>query len=192
MLHKIQVWLNDLAVIANEKKRAAKADGQKYIWYSTQKNKDIKRKLSLEGEKLLSNGTRLSSRSSSGSSGREWLYDFALREFDENNHLIGIMLAVEIELSDSKPGGLVYDFNKLLQADAPYKVFILQQKDEVAFYEILGYLETTLDTYKHRLDCKFLIGCWLTAKYEFIYKQYDVRPMPNQGFKSFAALTGTG
>lgn len=174
MLDKIQAWLNELEIKANENKKAAKLDGKKYIWYSTQKNKDIKRKFSTEGEKLPASGTRLSSRSSGDSSGGEWLYDFVLREFDESNRLIGIRLAVEIELSDSKPGGLVYDFNKLLQSDAPYKGFIFQQKDDLSFSEILEHLEAALDRYTHRLDSEFLISCWITSKYQFICKQYVV------------------
>ena len=174
MLEKIEAWLNVLEVKANENKKAAKLNGEKYIWYSTQKNKEIKRIFSAEGEKLPSTGTRLSSRSSGDSSGGEWLYDFALREFDENDRLVGICLAVEIELSDSKPKGLGYDFNKLLQSDAPYKGFIFQQKDELAFTEILEHLEAALHRYNHRVDSEFLISCWITSKYRFIYEQYVV------------------
>lgn len=174
MLYQIQEWLDDLAAIANEKRRVAKADERKFIWYSTQKNKDIKRKFSIEGEKLSSNGSRFSSRSSGDSSGREWLYDFALREFDESNHLLGIKLAVEIELSDSKVGGLIYDFNKLLQSDSSYKCFIFQKKDEAAFTEILGGLNNLLNKYHHRVDSQFIVACWITSKYKFIYQQFIV------------------
>lgn len=102
------------------------------------------------------------------------MYDFALREFDEKNRLVSIYLAVEIELSDSKLGGLVYDFNKLLQSDAPYKGFIFQQKDELAFSEILDNLEATLGRYNHRINSEFLISCWITSKYQFVCEQYVV------------------
>ncbi|MGZ5054904.1 MAG: hypothetical protein ACXWAT_08170 [Methylobacter sp.] len=174
MLNNIQDWLNDLQIRAVENKQTAKANGQKYIWYSSVKNKDIKRKFSEEGERLSRHGIRLLSRSSGNSSGGEWLYDFVLREFDENNHLLGIRLVAEIELSDSKAQGLVYDFNKLLQADAPYKVFIFQQKDENLYSEILKKIEAAINSYRHRLDSHFLIACWITTKYRFIYQHHVV------------------
>jgi hypothetical protein len=174
LLIQVQEWLNELAMIANENKRIAKAEEKKYIWYSTQKNKDIKAKFSLEGEKLSIDGIRFSSRSSGDSSGGEWLYDFTLRKFDESNYLLGIHLAVEIELSDSKSSGLVYDFNKLLQADSPYKCFVFQQKNESLFNEILGYFDTRLNIYNHRSDSEFLIAGWITSRYKFVYQKYKI------------------
>lgn len=170
MLDKVQNWLEDLAVIANRNKQTASLNKNKYTWYSRQKNKDIKRKLSEESEKLPTNGNRLSSRSSGKSTGKEWLYDFTLRNFDKDNNLIGIELVVEIELSDTKTGGLVYDFNKLLQADSPNKCFIFQQKHEETATTMLERLNLSINKYNHRTKSHFLIACWVTSKYKFVYK----------------------
>jgi hypothetical protein len=175
LLNKIEMWLGELEAIANKNKLLAQIEGGKYIWYSSQKNKDIKRKLTFECEKLSNSEIRLSSRSSSGGSGGEWLYDYTLREFDKNGHFLGVRLAVEIELSDSNPRGLVYDFNKLLQSDSPYRVFVFQQKSEDECVKLLKCLEGSLEAYKHKLDSVFLISCWLTSKYKFVSKQYKIK-----------------
>lgn len=52
MLNMVENWLNDLAIIANEKRKNARAENKKYVWYSTQKNKDLKFKFCREGESL--------------------------------------------------------------------------------------------------------------------------------------------
>jgi hypothetical protein len=46
LLNTIQDWRNDLQIKAVENKQTAKANEQKYVWYSSAKNKDIKRKFS--------------------------------------------------------------------------------------------------------------------------------------------------
>ncbi|WP_141201889.1 MULTISPECIES: hypothetical protein [unclassified Marinobacter] len=173
MLDTVKDWLEDLAIVANHKKEQARINGEGYTWYSSQKNKDIKRKFSQEGEKLASNGRRIAARSSGDSTGGEWLYDFTLREFDENNRFFGVPLAAEIELSDPKPRGLIYDFNKLLQSDADNKVFIFQQKYAFEFKNMIRYFDSSFYAYNHKLKSKFLVACWLTSKYEFTYKFYS-------------------
>jgi hypothetical protein len=172
MLDTVKDWLEDLAIVANENKEQAKLKGNKYTWYSSQKNKDIKRRFSQEGESLASAGRRIAARSSGDSTGGEWLYDLTLREFDENNRFLGVPLVVEIELSDPKPRGLIYDFNKLLQSDAYNKVFIFQQKDAFEFENMIKYFDISFSAYNHKLKSKFLVACWLTSKYEFTYKFY--------------------
>ncbi|WP_162062836.1 hypothetical protein [Vibrio taketomensis] len=131
-------------------------------------------KFSEEGEKLPTNG-RLSSRSSGESTGREWLYDFTLREFDKENNFVGVPLVAEIELSDWQPKGLVYDFNKLLQSDAKHRVFVFQQKQS-DFENIMVYLDRSFKAYIHKTSSKFLVACWLTSEYRFIYKEMRSEP----------------
>ena len=86
MISDVKKWLDELSVVANKKKAKARSKGEKYTWYSSTKNKDIKRKFSEEGEKLPTSG-RLSSRSSGKSTGREWLYDFTAFELGRSVQL---------------------------------------------------------------------------------------------------------
>jgi hypothetical protein len=172
MISDVKNWLNQLSNIANVHKVTALSKGEKYIWHSPNKNKDIKRKFSEEGEKLATKG-RLSSRSSGKSTGCEWLYDFTLREFSSDNHFIGVPLVVEIELSDRKPKGLVYDFNKLLQSDADHRVFIFQQKNQAQYDDAISYIVSAFDAYIHKCNSKYLVACWLTSEYRFIYKEMN-------------------
>lgn len=175
-IKSVQSWLTDLEIKANESKRKAIAGGaDKFVWYSKEKNKDIKEKFAVEGKKLSSNYL---SRSSGGSAGGEWLYDFTLRELDEEKNLISIPLVAEIELSDSKSGGLIYDFNKLLQADSSVKVFIFQQKNEAEFKEIFAGIQVSLNLYKHRTNGQYLVACWITSEYRFIFKSYEIKATP--------------
>ena len=149
MLALVENCLNELEVTANQNRENAKSSGEKYIWFSTQKNKDMKLKLSNESENLSTENRRFKARNSGeGGSGGEWLYDFTLREFDSDNNFVGVPLVAEIELSDSKPRGLIYDFNKLLQSDAESKAFIFQQRDEDGFNDILKRIETAIQKYK--------------------------------------------
>jgi len=169
VLSKVITWLEELSTIANRNQKLAKMNGTEFIWYSADKNKDIKRKFSEEGEKLPTNG-RLSSRSSGKSSGREWLYDFTLREFDSRDQLINIPLVAELEFSDSKVNGLIYDFNKLLQSDADYKVFIFQQKQHSDTEHFFECISNSVDAYNHKSSSEYLIVCWITSEYKFVYK----------------------
>lgn len=172
MLDLVEKCLNDLTVIANQNKEDARVLGKKYIWYSAQKNKDLKLKLCGECEKLSTNTQIFKARASGeGGSGGEWLYDFILREFDSENHFVGVPFVAEIELSDSKSMGLLYDFNKLMQSDADKKAFIFQQKDESGFSDILTHIESALHKYKHKVSSEFLISCWITSEYVFKSKR---------------------
>jgi len=170
MISDVKDWLEQLSAIANENKAKARSKGERYIWHSLEKNKEIKRKFSEEGERLPRAG-RLSSRSSGASTGREWLYDFTLREFSNDDYFIGVPLVAEIELSARTPKGLVYDFNKLLQSDADHKVFIFQQKNKAQYEDVVAYIDRAFDAYTHKSNCKYLVACWLMSEYRFIYKE---------------------
>lgn len=173
MINDIYYWLDELEKTANENKKSENEKGKKYVWYSADKNIDIKNKLSIKGEELSKlSGNKLTSRSSAKSSGGEWLYDFTLREFDKHGGFIGVKLAVEIEFSDSKIVGLRYDFNKLLQSDAEFKLFIFQQKDEEGFNEITNALSKSIEIYKHKLNSDLIIACWSMKDYKFLYRQF--------------------
>lgn len=173
MLKTIESWLDDLEKVANKNKKSEEGKGSNFIWYSANKNKDIKSKLSVEGEKLSNlSGNKLTSRSSAESAGGEWLYDFILQEHDICGNFIGVKLAAEIELSDSKISGLRYDFNKLLQSDAEFKLFVFQQKDVEKFNKIIDELSISIEMYNHKLNSNLLIACWSTDDYTFLYKRF--------------------
>jgi len=177
MLDMVENSLNRLGGEAVENKRNSRKNGEKFIWYSKDKNTQIKTRLSLDGENLSSEHSHFKARSSAKDGpGREWLYDFILREYDAEHNFVGVPLIAEIEFSDSKSGGLIYDLNKLLQADADHKVFIFQQKDEASWNGILARLEHSISRYRHKVPCTFLISCWLTSQYVFRHTRITVTP----------------
>jgi hypothetical protein len=54
----------------------------------------------------------------------EWLYDLIWYQNKEGGGLSKLNLALESELSNRKPAGLKYDFEKILVANSDYRVFI--------------------------------------------------------------------
>lgn len=181
IISKVKEWLGDLETLANEKRTLAKINGKKFIWYSKNKNKDIKKKFSQEGELLkVAQSHRLSSRSSGASTGNEWLYDFILREFDAENNFVRVPLTAEFEFSDSKVSALIYDFNKLLQCDADNRVFIFQTKYKEDFDEVIKKIHSVLKAYHHKSPCHFLVACWMTSEYQFKYVEIQVNPYPKK------------
>lgn len=54
----------------------------------------------------------------------EWLYDLVWYRNDSNNCMEKVGLVLESELSDRKPQGLKYDFEKILAANSDFRAFI--------------------------------------------------------------------
>ncbi|MFT7528299.1 MAG: hypothetical protein ACI9LY_003460 [Arenicella sp.] len=166
---QVQAWFEELAVLArsnrldyNSRPESQKTEGPRYKWKSPLKNKEIKTKLASETCAMNPN---FITRSSADRKSREWLYDLTVREFNEKKQLISIPLVVEIELSDNKFSGIRYDFNKLLQADSPTKILVIQQKTYERATAIFNQLRPCIEQYQHRSECIYMIACWVTSEY---------------------------
>lgn len=154
--------------IDDKKARAADpANWQREIWPSPEKNRAIKAVLAEEGERLgfqvLPSGQR-----------GEWLYDLIWRRLDGNRNVIGIPLAVEIEVSDSRLGGIRYDFNKLLQAQADHKLMVFQVKTPDEVQQAFQRLVQSIRAFPHTHDCRYLLCGWSTQQNAFHYQEHAV------------------
>lgn len=169
MIEDFKSWLTELGENAVQRKNAiALKTGKRPKWTSTKKNKEIKEKFTREGLKL----SGIKPRSSADRKAGEWLYDLIWREFDSGNFL-SVKLAMEIELSDMEERGLVYDYNKLLQSDSKYKVFVFQQKTKDEAKHIFGQLESRSKIYKNRTESSTLLCCWCWDTGTFLFHDFS-------------------
>ncbi|SDO28374.1 hypothetical protein [Vreelandella arcis] len=159
--------------IAEKKQKALAKHGdeahwKRMIWRSPEKNHLIKVALAEEGQRLgfqvLPNPVTKRG---------EWLYDAVWRRVDANRNVIGIPLAVEIEVSDSRLGGIRYDFNKLLQAQADHKLMVFQVKTPTDVEEVFSRLMTSIDAFPHSHPCRYLLAGWCTTQHAFHFNTYD-------------------
>jgi len=153
------IEIQDEALLRKKEQAKAKGDESKWkseIWKSPRKNKDIKLRFQKEGNML-----QYRSRPSSDTNAGEWLYDFVWREFDDKGNLLGLKLAMEIEVSDMSEKGIKYDFNKLLQADSDYKILVFQLKTEDEVTTALSNFEKAAKRYRSKLSSDFLLCGWL-------------------------------
>ena len=173
MITKFKTWFKEVEDTAiKRKKREARNKGdeskwKKEIWQSIQKNKDIKHKFRDEGFNLGYN-----SRPSYKSKAGEWLYDFIWRKFDGEDNFLELVLAMEIELSENTFKGFRYDFNKLLQSDATYKIFVFQKKMENEIEEIFKLLVESTIKYKSKIESEYLICGWCYSKNTFLFHDF--------------------
>lgn len=174
MLKDFTAWLDDIAEVANKRKHQIELKtGKRPKWNNRVKNKEIKERFSLEG--LKTKGIR--PRSSSDRKAREWLYDLVWREYSESGYFMAVKLAMEIELSDMKLKGLIYDYNKLLQSDAEYKIFVFQQKTVIDSKSIFEELATRTKEYSSRVSAEVLLCCWCWETATFHYKEIRTVPL---------------
>ena len=175
MIEDFKKWvleIQDEALQEKRNKAIKKGDESKWkseIWMSPKKNEAIKRRFRDEGAKR---GFR--SRPSYKTNAGEWLYDFVWREFDENDNLLRIELAMEIEVSDMHLKGIRYDFNKLLQSDAKFKIHIFQLKTEDDVKSALDSLFQAAKKYAFKSESEFLLCGWSTALNQFLFKEFKV------------------
>ncbi|EJG1894794.1 MULTISPECIES: hypothetical protein [Vibrio] len=166
MISEFMSWFDELGTSAMERKKQAQLkSGIRPKWNNTLKNKEIKLMFSERGKHI--SGIR--PRSSVDKKAKEWLYDLIWREFDSESNFIGVKLSMEIELSDMKLKGLRYDFNKLLQSDSEYKVFVFQQKTQVDADYIVYELTKSLSAYKHKSSSNYLLTCWCWETGTFLH-----------------------
>jgi hypothetical protein len=177
MIEEFKEWMIGIqedALARKREKAKAKGDESKWrseIWKSPDKNRDIKLKFQLEGDKR-----HYKSRPSSETKAGEWLYDFVWRQFDEEGNLLCLKLAMEIEVSDMNERGIKYDFNKLLQADSDYKVLVFQLKtgDEVS--SALSNFEKAAMAYNSKFSSDFLLCGWSTSLNKFAFSSFSTAP----------------
>jgi hypothetical protein len=165
-------WFSELGANAIKRKKAtALKTGKEQKWTRKTKNKEIKEKFTNEGRLIKD----IKPRSSNDKKAGEWLYDLIWREFDSNNNFIGVKLVMEIELSDMKERGLMYDFNKILQSDAEYKVFVFQQETKAESTKLLAKLKNSSEMYKNKVKSDFLLCCWCWETGTFLFEDF-IRP----------------
>ncbi len=173
MIEDFKKWFEDLGNNALKRKADITAKtGKRPKWTNTVKNKEIKEKFTEKGLSIKG----IHPRSSSDKKAKEWLYDLIWREFDDENNFIGVMLAMEIELSDMNKKGLIYDFNKILQSDSNYKVFVCQQKTLSETNNIIAILNNAAMKYKTKVEAELLIACWCWDSESFIFDNSKLLP----------------
>lgn len=172
MIEEFKKWFREIQQEAiDEKIKKARKNGdetawKKEIWRSPDKNKAIKARFRDEGAKR-----GFKSRPSYVTGAGEWLYDFVWREFDENNDLKRIVLTMEIEISDKS---FRYDFNKLLQADSPYKIMVFQLKHEAEIQGMFASLTSAIDAYQAKVGAHYLLCGWCTSQNNFMFSDHVV------------------
>jgi hypothetical protein len=183
MLEKFKQWLEEVEFAAIErKKKAAVSEGdltqwKRQIWRAPAKNRDIKTKFHQEALNLKL-GVRSRPTFGIEKPSREWLYDFVWRRFDSENNLSEIVLVMEIEMSDLTECTSRHDFNKLLQADSTYKIFVFQMKTEEQIQSEFEQLKTKAARYRFRFDSEFLLCGWSTKENKFFFDSFEARPAP--------------
>lgn len=184
MLDKFQNWLEKVQDDAikwkqDEAKKRGISNWKKVIWRSPMKNEQIKEKFRNEMAALDNNGEQIYfSYPSSVAKTGEWLYDFVSRKLDKNRNFIELFLAMEIELSDPRETEHKRDFNKLLQADSLYKIFVFQLKSEKDVQDAFVKLVEAANKYHFRFDSDFLFCGWSTSENMFFFHKYKaIKPM---------------
>lgn len=170
MINEFKDWFIELGEHAIKRKNVTAFEtGKRPKWTNTVKNKEIKERFLVEGRRL----EGIKPRSSADRKAREWLYDLIWREFDSENNFVGVRLAMEIELSDMKESGLIYDFNKLLQSDSKYKIFVFQQQTNEQADNLFKKFRYRTELYNHKVKSHFLLSCWCWDSGTFIFNEFD-------------------
>ena len=140
-------------------------DGKWKVWHASMKNRSIKEKFAEEGKRL---GLRSHH---SGRKNKEFLYDLcwvrrAARDGeDKERRLAEVVLAMELEFSDTQlrhgvHGGIRFDFNKLLQSDAKYKVLCFQMPHLSSVKEAIEKLKEDAACYQSKSASDIFICGW--------------------------------
>ncbi len=170
MIEDFKRWFVELSDDAKARKIASSLEtGTRQKWTNPVKNKEIKEKFSREGLRI----EGVKPRSSADKKAGEWLYDLIWREFDSENNFVSVMLAMEIELSDMAERGLVYDFDKLLQSDSEYKIFVFQQQTKVQAEHLFNRFRLRSESYNHKLESIFLFCCWSWDSGTFLFNEFN-------------------
>lgn len=180
MLDQFEQWLKEVGeeAVAGKKATAEKtniSNWKKVIWKAPHKNAAIKAKFREMSQTLEALGhSEVKCRSSKN--GGEWLYDLVWHRVDQAGNLIEVVLAMEIEMSYMDECIKRHDFNKLLQADSTYKVFVFQQKTEADVMLGMEMLKSAASHYRFRTGSDFLLCGWSTQKNNFFFDRFYARP----------------
>lgn len=178
MLENFKEWFREIEEQAVDRKKKIAMDcfndatrWKEIIWPAPEKNFEIKKKFRDEGYEL-----GYKSRPSYVTKASEWLYDFVWRKFDCENNLTQVVLAMEIELSDLNEPIHRHDFNKLLQADSTYKVFVFQAKSEGECKAAMATLKASALNYRFKYESGFLLCAWCTSFNTFLFDDFIAHP----------------
>ena len=159
----VEGWLNSLVGAWLQE-----CGGNWKKWTAAKKNEMVKAKFHEEGEKL---GYFPYSKMN-----KAFLYDFcwAVHGKDDRDdgtrgdgtrRLLEVILAMELEFSETQlrhgiHAGVRYDFNKLLQSDARYKVFCFQMPKLARVNEAIQTLKEDALAYRSKVVAEFFICGW--------------------------------
>ena len=180
MLDQFEQWLKEVredAVAAKmaTAKEANISNWKKIIWKAPDKNRAIKAKFREMSQKLKASG-HFEVKCWSSKNGGEWLYDLVWHKVDKMGNMIEVILTMEIEMSYMDECIKRHDFNKLLQADSTYKVFVFQQKTEADVMLGMEKLKSAAAHYRFRTGSDFLLCGWSTQKNDFFFDRFYARP----------------
>ena len=179
MLKVFRMWLEDVEANAVANKKESAKDPMLWkeeIWRAPSKDYDIKKKFRDEMEKLAdSDGQKFFSKPSYETDTGDWLYDFVSRRLDKDKNLLEMYLAMEIEMSNPKECDSKYDFNKLLQADSRYKIFVFQHNSRENVLAGMTKLKDSAEKYSFRSDSDFLLCGWSTSDNKFFFDEFKAR-----------------
>lgn len=177
-LNDVEKWLNELANSPERKD----ANGDWIKWTATKKNKDIKK---LFAEKIKMPTGYHAHYTDKSEKSSEFMYDFSwVRRVDD--YVTDVALVMELEFSDTKTrkgikGGLRFDLNKILQADAPLKVFGFQCGSTDTYNTIIDDLNESVKQYQHRVESRLLIFGWTwkdskeNGEHRFLFNQHELK-----------------
>lgn len=104
----------------------------------------------------------------------EWLYDITWLNYD-GEYIKNVELVVESEWDIN---GLNSDFQKLLIARSPMKLFIFQQANEVAadrmIANFMGQIEIFNTNNQYVSGDKYIFSCWLWTDHRFYHKEISL------------------
>lgn len=169
MLEKFKMWFQEIE---------AQAMSAQEPWRAQEKNRDIKKTFRDKFEKLGAGEKQVYfSRPSYKAKTGEWLYDFVARRLDDSGRvkdLLEVFLVMEIELSNPREVDHRYDFNKLLQADSLYKIFVFQQENRADVENAAEKLKAAARKYRFRCDSEFLLCGWSKTEKQFMFDDFKV------------------
>ena len=193
-LNTFETWINEVVAAQYEK---GKTEMKAWPWKAPAKNRDFKEKFH---QKMLDRKCGYWSRysgnfltgESEGKENREFLYDFSwvkwCEDGEDKNILQDVLMVMELEFSDGKMlkgkrGGIKFDFHKLLQADAPYKLMGFQMPQEAEVKEAIDDMKRAVDLYQSKASADILVFGWAyndgpkkDNRRQFIFERIQQQP----------------
>ena len=193
-LDTFECWIREVVDSQYEKGKSA------WPWSAKAKNDDIKEKFHKEmlcRQEKLGFVSRYSGKclvgDNEGKRNQEFLYDFAWVRWGKDDKckdiLQEVLLVMELEFSDheigkGKRGNIKYDFNKLLQADAPYKLMGFQIAHKKKVNDVISEMRDAVTAYQSKVHSNILLFGWPWKdgdrnddnRRQFIFEQIEQKP----------------